>query len=46
VIHDLLRAIGVGDFTIRLNNRMLLTGLLERLGLVGTRPPFSARWTS
>jgi histidyl-tRNA synthetase len=33
VIHDLLRAIGLGDFTIRLNNRMLLSGLLERLGL-------------
>ena len=35
VIHDLLRAIGfgTGDFTIRLNNRMVLTGLLERLGL-------------
>ena len=34
VIHDLLRAIGINDFTIRLNNRMLLTGRLERLGLV------------
>ena len=34
VIHDLLRAIGIRDFTIRLNNRMLLTGLLERQGLV------------
>ena len=33
VIHDLLRAIGFADFTIRLNNRMVLTGLLERLGL-------------
>ncbi len=35
VIHDLLRAIGfgAGDFTIRLNNRKVLTGLLERLGL-------------
>ncbi len=34
VIHDLLRAIGIRDFTIRLNNRKLLTGLLERQGLV------------
>jgi histidyl-tRNA synthetase len=33
VIHDLLRAIGLTEFTIRLNNRMVLTGLLERLGL-------------
>ena len=33
VIHDLLRAIGFADFSIRLNNRMVLTGLLERLGL-------------
>lgn len=33
VIHDLLRAIGFADFTIRINNRMVLTGLLERLGL-------------
>ena len=33
VIHDLLRAIGFTEFTIRLNNRMVLTGLLERLGL-------------
>ena len=33
VIHDLFRAIGFEQFTIRLNNRMVLTGLLERLGL-------------
>jgi histidyl-tRNA synthetase len=33
VIHDLFRAIGFADFTIRLNNRMVLTGLLERFGL-------------
>jgi histidyl-tRNA synthetase len=33
VIHDLLRAIGFDAFTIRVNNRMVLTGLLERLGL-------------
>jgi histidyl-tRNA synthetase len=33
VIHDLLRQIGFSEFTIRLNNRMVLTGLLERLGL-------------
>jgi histidyl-tRNA synthetase len=35
VIHDLFRQIGFADFTIRLNNRMVLTGLLERLGLAG-----------
>jgi histidyl-tRNA synthetase len=33
VIHDLLRAIGFSRFTIRLNNRQVLNGLLERLGL-------------
>jgi histidyl-tRNA synthetase len=33
VIHDLLRAIGFEDFTIHVNNRMVLTGLLDRLGL-------------
>jgi histidyl-tRNA synthetase len=33
VIHDLFRAIGFSDFTIRINNRMVLSGLLERLGL-------------
>ena len=33
VIHDLFRAIGFREFTIRVNNRMVLTGLLERLGL-------------
>ncbi len=33
VIHDLFRAIGFDRFTIRVNNRMVLTGLLERLEL-------------
>jgi histidyl-tRNA synthetase len=33
VIHDLLVALDVGDFTIHLNNRKVLSGLLERLGL-------------
>ncbi|MBN2580940.1 MAG: histidine--tRNA ligase [Pirellulales bacterium] len=33
VIHDLLRALGFAEFSIRLNNRKLLTGLLERLNL-------------
>ena len=35
VIHDLFRQIGFDAFTIRLNNRMVLTGLLERIGLAG-----------
>ncbi len=35
VIHDLFCAIGFADaFTIHVNNRLVLTGLLERLGLV------------
>jgi histidyl-tRNA synthetase len=33
VVHDLLRAIGFERFTIHINNRLLLTGLLESLGL-------------
>jgi histidyl-tRNA synthetase len=33
VIHDLLLAIGFDEFTIHVNNRMVLNGLLERLGL-------------
>jgi len=33
VIHDLLRAIGFKEFTIRINNRRVLNGLLEKLGL-------------
>jgi len=33
VIHDLLRAIGFERFCIQVNNRMVLTGLLERLDL-------------
>jgi histidyl-tRNA synthetase len=33
VIHDLMRAIGFSRFTIRLNNRLVLNGLLEKLDL-------------
>jgi histidyl-tRNA synthetase len=33
VVHDLFRAIGFERFTIHVNNRMVLTGLLETLGL-------------
>ncbi|MEX0587064.1 MAG: histidine--tRNA ligase, partial [Pirellulales bacterium] len=33
VIHDLFSAIGFDDFTIHLNNRTVLSGLLARLGL-------------
>ncbi len=32
VIHDLMRALGFGGFQIRINNRMVLNGLLEELG--------------
>ncbi|MGI6414764.1 MAG: histidine--tRNA ligase [Thermoguttaceae bacterium] len=39
VIHDLFRAIGFDAFTIRLNNRMVLAGLLERLDLAGRATP-------
>ncbi|MBI1249487.1 histidine--tRNA ligase [bacterium] len=33
VIHDLMVAIGFDDFTVRVNNRQVLSGLLEKLGL-------------
>jgi histidyl-tRNA synthetase len=33
VIHDLFRALGVEQFTIHVNNRLVLTGLLEKFGL-------------
>src|SRR5260370_41801507 len=33
VIHDLFVAIGFEQFTIRVNNRLVLNGLLETLGL-------------
>ncbi len=33
VIHDLFQALGIHEFTIRANNRQVLTGLLERFGL-------------
>jgi histidyl-tRNA synthetase len=33
VIHDLFVALGIGAFTINVNNRLVLSGLLERFGL-------------
>ena len=33
VVHDLLSAIGLESFTIRINDRRVLSGILERLGL-------------
>ncbi len=33
VIHDLLAAIGFERFTIRVNNRMILNGLLQQIGV-------------
>src|SRR5688572_8239380 len=39
VIHDLLAAIGFEEFTIRLNNRMVLSGLLQRLELADKSVP-------
>ncbi|QEG33282.1 histidine--tRNA ligase [Bythopirellula goksoeyrii] len=34
VVHDLFNAIGIERFTIHVNNRRVLNGLLEKLGLV------------
>jgi histidyl-tRNA synthetase len=39
VIHDLMRALGFNKFTIRINNRLVLNGMLEEWGLADkTRP--------
>src|SRR3954466_12885282 len=35
VMHDLMRALGIERFTIHVNNRLVLNGLLEELGLAG-----------
>src|ERR1700730_4438492 len=35
VIHDLMRALGFEGFAIHVNNRLVLNGLLEELGLAG-----------
>src|SRR5882762_4545516 len=35
VIHDLMLALGLERFTIRVNNRLVLNGLLEELGIAG-----------
>jgi histidyl-tRNA synthetase len=39
VIHDLFRAIGIDQFTIHVNNRLVLTGLLERFNLAEKTTP-------
>jgi histidyl-tRNA synthetase len=39
VIHDLLRALGFERFEICVNNRLVLNGLLEELGLAGQTQP-------
>ena len=41
VMHDLLRAIGFERFTIRVNNRQVLNGLLEKLNLSEVSTPQS-----
>jgi histidyl-tRNA synthetase len=35
VIHDLMECLGFSGFTIRINNRLVLNGLLEQFGLTG-----------
>lgn len=39
VIHDLISEIGIQNFTIKINNRQVLTGLLEKLELVEQTVP-------
>jgi histidyl-tRNA synthetase len=39
VIHDLMLSLGIERFTIRVNNRLVLNGLLEEVGLSGKTVP-------
>ena len=39
VIHDLIRALGFEQFTVHVNNRMVLNGLLQEMGLAGQTAP-------
>jgi histidyl-tRNA synthetase len=39
VIHDLMLALGIERFEVRVNNRLVLNGLLEALGLAGKTVP-------
>src|SRR5437773_3461737 len=39
VIHDLMRALGFEQFTVHVNNRMVLNGLLQEMGLAGQTTP-------
>src|SRR5258707_416795 len=39
VIHDLMRALGFERFEVRVNNRLLLNGLLEELGIAAGQAP-------
>jgi histidyl-tRNA synthetase len=39
VIHDLMRAVGFERFTVRVNNRLVLNGLLEEMGLATQAKP-------
>lgn len=39
VIHDLMAALGLERFEIRLNNRLLLNGVLERFGMADKAEP-------
>src|SRR5262249_44681379 len=39
VIHDLMGALDIPRFTIRVNNRLVLNGLLEEVGLAGKTAP-------
>lgn len=38
VIHDLLVAIGIERFVVRVNNRLVLNGLLDKIGLADKSP--------
>lgn len=42
VLHDVFDALGLGEFTIRFNDRRVLTGMLDGVGVVDTIPVLRA----
>ncbi|TDB64589.1 histidine--tRNA ligase [Arundinibacter roseus] len=39
MLHESLRALGIADFTVKINNRKILTGIAETIGAAGMEGP-------
>jgi len=39
LLHDILPALGINDFTVKINNRKILTGIADRIGAHGMEGP-------